>query len=102
MLSTVWAIVREGRIELTEPVNLPDGSRVLVTILSDEDASFWQQASQSALDAVWGSPEDDGYASEDDGSESRLESDPRFLKRIEAARRSLKAGRGVRLEEVGE
>jgi hypothetical protein len=30
----------------------------------------------------------------------RLENDPRFLQRIERARNSLQAGRGVRLEDV--
>ena len=30
----------------------------------------------------------------------RLENDPRFLRRIEQARGSLQAGRGLRLEEV--
>jgi hypothetical protein len=30
----------------------------------------------------------------------RLENDPRFLQRIEKARRSLRAGRGVRLEDL--
>jgi hypothetical protein len=30
----------------------------------------------------------------------RLENDPRFLRRIEEARGSLQAGRGVRLEDV--
>ena len=30
----------------------------------------------------------------------RLENDPRFLRRIEQARNSLQAGRGVRLEDV--
>jgi hypothetical protein len=30
----------------------------------------------------------------------RLENDPRFLRRIEKARKSLRAGRGVRLENV--
>jgi|GEM_PF-6406253 len=33
------------------------------------------------------------------GAES-LENDPRFLRRIEKARESLRAGRGVRLEDV--
>ncbi|MET3838456.1 hypothetical protein [Bradyrhizobium sp. OAE829] len=33
-------------------------------------------------------------------SDYRLENDPRFLKRIERARNSLPAGRGVRLEDV--
>jgi hypothetical protein len=32
--------------------------------------------------------------------EYRLENDPRFLRRIEQARQSLQAGRGVRLEDV--
>jgi hypothetical protein len=30
----------------------------------------------------------------------RLETDPRFLRRIEEARASLRAGRGVRFEDV--
>ncbi len=43
-----------------------------------------------------------GFRSEEDWFEYRLESDPRFLARIDSARRSLRAGRGVRLEEVPE
>ena len=42
-----------------------------------------------------------GFNSEDDWFEYRLENDPRFLKRIEAARRSIRAGKGVPLEKVG-
>ena len=41
-----------------------------------------------------------GFASDDDWFDYRLEHDPRFLARIERARRSLGSGRGVRLEEV--
>ncbi len=41
-----------------------------------------------------------GFASEDDWFEYRLENDPRFLKRIEAARQSLRAGHGIRLEDI--
>ena len=41
-----------------------------------------------------------GFESEDDWFEYRLENDPRFLRRIEKARKSLRAGRGVRLEEM--
>ena len=41
-----------------------------------------------------------GFASEDDWFEYRLENDARFLARIEKARESLRAGRGVRLEDV--
>lgn len=41
-----------------------------------------------------------GFESEDDWLEYRLENDPRFLKRIAKARASLRAGRGVALEDV--
>jgi prevent-host-death family protein len=41
-----------------------------------------------------------GFESEEDWFEYRLENDPRFLRRIEQARASLQAGRGVRLEDV--
>jgi len=41
-----------------------------------------------------------GFKSEDDWFEYRLENDPRFLERVDQARRSLRAGRGVRLEDV--
>ena len=41
-----------------------------------------------------------GFGSEDAWFEYRLENDPRFLERIDKARKSLSAGRGVRLEDV--
>jgi prevent-host-death family protein len=41
-----------------------------------------------------------GFASEDDWLDYRLENDPRFLRRIEQARESLRAVRGVRIEDV--
>ncbi len=41
-----------------------------------------------------------GFESEDDWFDYRLENDPRFLNRIEAARKSLQAGKGIRLEDV--
>jgi prevent-host-death family protein len=41
-----------------------------------------------------------GFESEEDWFDYRLENDPRFLRRIEHARDSLRAGRGVRLEDV--
>ena len=43
-----------------------------------------------------------GFESEDDWLDYRLEHDPRFLQRIESARASLRAGRGVRVEDVEE
>jgi prevent-host-death family protein len=41
-----------------------------------------------------------GFESEEDWFDYRLEHDPRFLRRIERARNSLRAGRGVRLADI--
>lgn len=41
-----------------------------------------------------------GFGSEEDWFEYRLEHDPRFLQRVEQARNSLRAGRGVKLEDI--
>jgi prevent-host-death family protein len=41
-----------------------------------------------------------GFKSEDDWFEYRLQNDARFLNRVEAARRSLKAGHGIRIEDL--
>ena len=41
-----------------------------------------------------------GFASEDDWFEYRLETDPRFLGRIERARASIRAKQGIRLEDL--
>ena len=41
-----------------------------------------------------------GFASEDDWFDYRLEHDPRFTRRIEAARASLRAGHGIRFEDL--
>ena len=54
MLRKIWATVRQGKIELVEPVDLPEGTTVEVTLLAENDAEFWIQSSQIALDAVWG------------------------------------------------
>ena len=42
-----------------------------------------------------------GFKSEDDWFDYRLENDPRFLARVEAARKSLRAGRGVKFADIG-
>ena len=41
-----------------------------------------------------------GFATEDDWIDYRLEHDPRFLRRIAAARESLREGKGVRIEDL--
>jgi len=58
MLKTLWATVRQGKLELLELSELPEGAKVLVTVLPDEEAEFWLQASQTSLDRVWDNTED--------------------------------------------
>ena len=58
MLKTLWATVRQGKIELLELSELPEGAKVLVTLLPDEEAEFWLQASPKSLDRVWDNTED--------------------------------------------
>jgi prevent-host-death family protein len=41
-----------------------------------------------------------GFASEDDWFDYKLEHDPRFLQRIAQARRSLRRGNAVKLEDI--
>jgi prevent-host-death family protein len=43
-----------------------------------------------------------GFQSEEDWFDYRLTNDPRFMRRNEKARASLRAGRGVRVEEIEE
>jgi hypothetical protein len=62
MYHTVWAVVREGQIEPLEPIELPEGAPVLVTLLTSEGFEFWQQVSQASLGTAWDHAEDDIYA----------------------------------------
>ena len=62
MLKSLWATVRQGKIELLEQVEIPEGARVLVTLLPNDEAGFWTETSQTALDPIWDNSEDDVYA----------------------------------------
>ena len=59
MLRSVWATVRGGRIEPLEPVELVEGSRLIVIILPDEEDHAWPQGSEVALEDIWDDQEDD-------------------------------------------
>ena len=43
-----------------------------------------------------------GFEDDDDWFDYQLEHDPRFIARMEAARRSLEAGKGISIEQVRE
>ena len=63
MLQTVWAVIHDGKIEPLEGVVFPEGAKVIVTLLpEEEDTNFWLFASEASLTEVWGNAEDDVYA----------------------------------------
>ena len=61
MSKSLRAVIQQGRIEPLENIDLPEGAKVLVTLLTDDEAEFWLGASKSSLDAIWANPEDDLY-----------------------------------------
>jgi hypothetical protein len=61
MQEKIRAIINEGKIEPIEHLTIPDGTEVLVTILSNDD-DFWLNASGPSLEAIWDNSEDDVYA----------------------------------------
>lgn len=61
MQEAIRAIVNEGRIEPLEELRVPDGTEVLITVLSNGD-NFWLNAAGASLEAIWDNPEDDVYA----------------------------------------
>lgn len=60
MLKPLWAIVRQGKIELLGQTEIPEGTRILLTLVPEDE--FWLQTSQVSLNAVWNNTEDDVYA----------------------------------------
>lgn len=62
MLNTIWAVVNEGGIEPVGKLDVPECTRVLVTLLVEDEADFWQAASSASLEEIWDNVEDDIYA----------------------------------------
>ena len=62
MINTIWAIVREGKIVPLEKLEVPEGTRALVTLLPEEESDFWLAASETSLSSIWENEEDDVYA----------------------------------------
>ena len=63
MLQTVWAVIHDGKIEPLEGFAFPEGAKVIVTLLPEEDESrFWLSAGEKSLAEIWENTEDDIYA----------------------------------------
>jgi hypothetical protein len=62
MIVTLKAVIHDGKVELEEPATLPEGAKVLVTVLPDDGTDFWLDAGRQSLAQIWDNPEDDAYA----------------------------------------
>lgn len=62
MPNKVRAVVRDGKLELLDRVEIPEGTSVVITILPEDESRYWMGASLTALDALWDNSEDDVYA----------------------------------------
>ena len=58
MLKTLWGEVKQGKIELLELADLPEGTKVLVTLLPSHEIDQWLQAQNHLRDAIWDDIED--------------------------------------------
>jgi hypothetical protein len=61
-MQNIWGVVHQGKIETGEPIMFPEGSKVMVTLVTEEENDFWNAASGASLKTVWDNPEDDVYA----------------------------------------
>lgn len=56
------AVVHEGQIQPVEPLDLPEGTQLVIMCIDDDDSAFWKAASAPSLADAWDNPEDDVYA----------------------------------------
>jgi len=52
--------IRNTNIHL-EKTKVPEGTRLLVTIMPEDGKKFWLNASQTSLKKTWGNEDDDVY-----------------------------------------
>jgi prevent-host-death family protein len=88
---------------MVETVRKSGVKQVPLSVVKDDLSRFLHEAEkQEIVITRHGKPAGVliGFETDDDWFEYRLETDPRFLRRIEQARESLRGGKGVRLEDV--
>jgi len=88
---------------MAQKIRKSDLKQVPLSELKDDLSRFLKEAARrEILITRHGKPAGVliGFESEDDWFDYRLENDPRFLRRIERARESLRTGREVKLENT--
>jgi prevent-host-death family protein len=88
---------------MARPVRRSGVKQVPLSEIKDDLSRFLREAeTQEIVITRHGKPAGVliGFSSDEDWFEYRLEHDPRFLRRVEQARNSLRGGRGIRLEDL--
>ena len=62
MINTIEAVISNGQILPLEKFEAPEGTKALVTLLTEDEKTFWMSASEETLDNIWDNEEDDIYA----------------------------------------
>ena len=62
MINTIEAVIKNGKILPLETFEVPEGTKALVTLLTEDEKTFWMSASQETLDDIWDNNEDNIYA----------------------------------------
>ena len=62
MINTIEAVIKNGKILPLETFEVPEGTKALVTLLTEDEKTFWVSASQETLDDIWDNNEDNIYA----------------------------------------
>jgi hypothetical protein len=84
---------------MAQTVRRPGLKQVALSEISRDIARFLREAADEEI-VITRTGVLIGFASRDDWLDYQIENDPRFLRRIEQARSSLRDGRGVRIEDV--
>ena len=88
---------------MAQPVRRPGVKRVQLTEIQDLSRLLSEAEGEEIVITRNGKPAGVliGFSSEDDWLDYQLETDARFLRRVEQARKSLREGSGVKLEYFG-
>ncbi len=62
MINTIEAVIKDGKILPLETFEVPEGTKALVTLLTEDEKTFWMSANQETLDDIWDNNEDNIYA----------------------------------------
>ena len=62
MINTIEAVIKNGKILPLEKFEVPEGTKALVTLLTEDEKTFWMSASQETLDDIWDNNGDNIYA----------------------------------------